>query len=145
MYHALQDPSDDAGPEELAEMEKEVTQLRDDIAATKAREKGVKADLAALNATVSTTDLRQSMTALESEKQGLLARLSILRSGDVKPVSAEKKAGVEKEWKTWQKHVMVRKRICKDMWERCTEILPPDTTKEELWVCFIYLRMLRMG
>ena len=139
MYHAIQDPADDASTEVLAAIDKELETLKEDIAAGKAREKALKAELSMLNARVSTADLRQGVSSLESEKDQLLARLSTMRNSSVQPVSVVERARAENEWKVWQKHVKVRKRICRELWERCTEVLPEDTTKEELWVSFVPL------
>lgn len=134
MYHAIQDPADDASPESLAAIDKELEGLREEIAAGKTRERALKAELTTLNSRVSTADLRRGVLSLEAEKADILARLSGMRDSAVQPVSAEEKAGVEKEWKVWKRNMNVRKRICRDLWDRCTEVLPEDTTKEDLWV-----------
>lgn len=79
MYHTIQDPKDAASLEELAAMDKEISVLRESIATTKANEKLLKANLTAVNATVSTDDLRSQITRLEIEKSETLGRLGPLR------------------------------------------------------------------
>lgn len=134
VYHTIQDPADDASPESLAAIDKELEGLREEIAGGKTREKALKAELATLNSRVSTADLRQGVLKLEAEKGEMSVRLSAMCNRAVQPVSVEEKARVDKEWKVWKRHMNVRKRICRDLWDRCTEVLPEDTTKEDLWV-----------
>ncbi|KAL2003583.1 hypothetical protein VTN02DRAFT_3249 [Thermoascus thermophilus] len=138
VYHALQDPADDATPEALAAIDDEIRQLQDKLAAYKASEKAMRGELAVLCAKVPISELRQEVSKLEVERAETLDRLAKLRSSDNDddnsvPVSAEQRAKVEREWKEWRKHAHVRKKICRDLWERCTEVLPEDTTKEDLW------------
>ncbi|KAI9876082.1 MAG: hypothetical protein M1830_007386 [Pleopsidium flavum] len=133
VYHALQDPNDIASPEEVAAMDREIETIREEIVADKANEKLLKANLAAVNATVSTEDLRGNIITLELEKEQLLARLVPLRSGRVKPVPLEEKMLVDKAWKEWQRKWDVRKKIAMEVWAHATEVLPEGTSKEELW------------
>lgn len=134
VYHTIQDPKDAASLEELADMDKEIASLRESIATTKANEKLLKANLAAVNAMTSTDELRSQIIALELEKNEILGRLVQLRSGSVKPVSTEAKEEAEKTWRLWSKKAASRKRICLDVWSYCTEELPEGQTKEDLWV-----------
>ena len=134
MYHAVQDPHDAASMEDLAAMDKETEDLRESIATVKANEKLLRANLTAINATLSTTDLRANIAILELEKKGVLARLIPLRSGSVKPVSPEEKAEVDKTWNEWSSKANTRKKICMEVWAHCTEGLESGQTKEELWV-----------
>lgn len=138
VYHALQDPDDVASPEDVAAMDQEIETIREEIVAAKANQKLLKANLATVNATLSTEDLRGNVIALELEKDEFLARLVPLRSGSVKPVSLEEKTLVDKAWKEWQKNWNVRKKIAMEVWAHATEVLPEGTTKEELWVCSIH-------
>ena len=115
-------------------MDHEIADLREAITAAKAEEKLLKTKLGALNATMSTQDLRSGLLALDSLKEELLMRLGPLRSGNVKPVSAEEKAEVDKSWKMWTKAANDRKKICMNIWDYITEDMPEGKTKEELWV-----------
>ena len=134
MYHAIQDPKDAVSPQDLAAMDKEITDLHESIATAKANEKLLRANLIAVNATLSTADLRASVTALEFEKKEILARLELLRSGSVKPVSPEEKAEVDKAWNEWSRKAHIRKKICMEVWAHCTEGLEGRQAKEDLWV-----------
>ena len=115
-------------------MDNEIVALRESIATTKANEKLLKANLAAVNATVSTNELRSQINMLEMEKGEITGRLGPLRAGNSKPVSAEEKERVEMAWKWWSEKASSRKRICMEMWGYCTEELPEGQTKEDLWV-----------
>lgn len=115
-------------------MDKQIQQLRESIATAKADEKSLRANLVAVNATMSIGDLRTSVIALESEKKELLARLGTLRAGTVKPVSPEEKDGAEKAWREWSRKATVRRKICMDLWDFCTEEMQEGRTRENLWV-----------
>ena len=60
-------------------MDKEIAGLRESIATAKANERLLKANLAAVHATVSTDDLRLQITRREIEKSETLGRLGPLR------------------------------------------------------------------
>jgi len=134
VYHTIQDPKDAASVEDLAAMDKEIAGLRESIATVKANEKLLRAHLMAVNATLSTADLRASVMALELEKKEILTRLGPLRSGSVKPVSPEEKAEVDRTWNEWSRKAKTRRKICMELWAHCTEGLEGEQTKEELWV-----------
>lgn len=140
VYHALQDPKNAISSEELVAMDKQIQELREIIATAKANEKSLKASLIAVNATMSIGDIRTSVIALESEKKELLARLDPLRAGTIKPVSTEEKYEVEKAWREWSRKATVRRKICMELWDFCTEEMQEGKTREDLWVgkeCYI--------
>ncbi|KAK2812163.1 hypothetical protein FQN50_001520 [Emmonsiellopsis sp. PD_5] len=136
VYHAIQDPIDEATPAQLVSLDAEITTLRDQIASTKTAEKTLRAELAALSVRVSTADLRRGVMELATEREQLLGRLAPLRDGRVKgrKVSVEEQARVDGEWGRWRRVVAVRRRVCREVWERCSEVLPEGMKKrEELW------------
>ncbi|OAX81395.1 hypothetical protein ACJ72_04267 [Emergomyces africanus] len=136
VYHALQDGPSDSTPEQLATLDSEITTLRAQIASTKQSEKSLRAELAVLSARVPTDELRGMVCKLAKEKEEMLDRLAPLRDGRVatRVVSAEEQEKVDGEWKAWKARVVGRKRICREMWERCSEVLPEGVKrKEELW------------
>ncbi|EDN06977.1 predicted protein [Histoplasma mississippiense (nom. inval.)] len=136
VYHALQDVPSDSTSAQLAALDCELTDLRAQIASTKQHEKSLRAELAALSAHVPTGKLREMVSRLEMEREEVLSRLSLLRSGRVatRVVSAVEQETVNGEWRVWKGRVVVRKRICKDMWEKCSEALPEGFQRiEELW------------
>ena len=120
--------------EDLAAMDAEIASLRESIAATRAQEKVLRANLVSVNATMSTEELRTSVAQLEHAKKEISGHLVPLRAGNVKPVSLDEKGAVEREWRDWKKKMMVRKKICLELWEMCTEVIEVGKTKEELWV-----------
>ena len=142
VYHTIQEPKDAASLEDLAAMDKEITSIRDSIATAKANEKLLKANLTAVNATVSTDELRAQIIALDLEKAEIVGRLELLRSGNVKPVSAEEKEEAEEMWRVWSKKALSRKKICMEMWKYVTEEMPEGKTKGELWVSRTWVSLL---
>ena len=115
-------------------MDNEIHTLREHISSAKTEEKMLKANLTNLNATMSTQDIRNGLAAIEVEKTSILQRLELLRTGSVKPVSSEERAAVDEAHKVWTRLVIVRKKICMNLWDLVTEELPEGKTKEELWV-----------
>lgn len=139
VYHAVQDPADAMSLNDLAAMDKEIATLRDGIAAARANEKLLRANLISVNATLSTDELRSTVILLGHEKKEILGRLGRLRSGNVKPVLPEEKEAVDREWMQWSRKAAGRKKICLELWEFCTEEVAEGKTKEELWVCTVIL------
>ena len=134
VYHALQDPKDSLSAEELALMDKEISTLRSEIAAFKNEEKALKAQLNTLNAAISIPELRTCIDALHVEIGELSDRLSALRTGQTKAISAEEKTEVDKSWKLWSYKANTRKKGCMELWGAICENLPEGKTKHELWV-----------
>lgn len=134
VYHAIQDPKDAISSDELVAMDKQIQELRESIATAKANEKSLKASLIAVSATMSIGDFRTSVIALESEKKELLARLDPLRAGTIKPISTEEQYEVEKAWREWSRKATVRRKICMELWDFCTEEMQEGKTREDLWV-----------
>lgn len=81
------------------------------------------------------SEVRQDVCRLEEERGALLKRLAQLHGQAYADVSPEEKARVAADWKQWQRHVNVRKRICRELWGRCSEVVPNDMTRQEFWVC----------
>ena len=115
-------------------MDREITQLREEIAIAKGEERILKANLITLNARMSTQDIRASLIALEAQKKDILSRLDPLRSGSIKPVSPQEKAEVDQAWRLWNSRANTRKKVCMEVWALVTEEMPDGKTKEELWV-----------
>ncbi|KAF6241155.1 hypothetical protein HO173_000949 [Letharia columbiana] len=133
VYHAIQDPDDAMSLEDLATMDKEIADLRATIATAKANEKLMRANLVSVNATLSTVELRSSVSLLELEKKEIIARLGPLRSGNVKPVLPEEKEAVDKAWREWSRKASSRRKICMELWAISTEEMEPGKTRKELW------------
>jgi 26S proteasome regulatory subunit (ATPase 3-interacting protein) len=82
------------------------------------------------------SDLRQDISRLESEELTIQARLASRHEGDPVQMSPAEREKLEKEWKQWQRHVSVRRRICRELWGQCSEVVPEGMTAAELWVSF---------
>jgi len=81
------------------------------------------------------SELRAVVSRLEAERYVLLEDLAPPQRNGIqaRSVSVNEKERVEREWKMWRHHVAARKRICHDLWERCTEVLPEEKNRVELW------------
>lgn len=134
MYHALQDPSDIITLEEAAGLKLEIEDLESQLATLKADEKKARAALATLNATPRVSDLREDISRLESEESAIQKRLASHHEGGPVLLSPSTREKLEAEWKQWQRHASVRRRICRELWMQCSEVLPEGVTAAELWV-----------
>lgn len=115
-------------------MDKEITSLRENISTAKSTEKLLKASLLTANATATVEDLRGNITVLQLKKDELEGRLAPLRAGSAQPIEKEERERVAKEWAYWGRMANLRKKICLDLWDYCTDLVTEGETKEELWV-----------
>ena len=115
-------------------LDSEIEGLKRDTAAAKADYKALVATLATLQTTLTTTDLRESVHALELSKKELLGRLLPLRVGNVSPVSPLEKDVVEQEWRKARRDAFTRKKIFDDFWGLLYDNAPDGLVMEELAV-----------
>jgi 26S proteasome regulatory subunit (ATPase 3-interacting protein) len=134
VYHALQKSSDDASPEILAALGHEIETLQEELTTIKANEKKARAALAALKAKPRLSTLREDIRQLEEERDAAQARLGKLYGDDQPQISPEARAQLERDWNKWKHHATVRRRVCRELWGRCSEVLPEDMTASQLWV-----------
>lgn len=125
-----QDPKDSATPEELASLDTSIASLRESIPSLKTSLKVKSSSLAMLRSEPTTQALQIAVDNLRMQRDETEARLKVLRSGSVKPVSKEEREGVEAEHKKWAKKALMRKR----MWEEAEGTLLEAMTREELYV-----------
>lgn len=92
-----------------------------------------------LNTHIPTTTLRDQVAALEREKASLVLAISALSSTTTDCVSVEEMHRVQQDWQKWKRLVESRRGIFREFWGKCTEVLPLDTTEEELKVCLFLL------
>lgn len=131
----MQNAEDEASPATNAALDEEITRLQEEVAELKAVEKKARAELSVLASKPVLSEIRQDVGHLEKEREALLERLSALRGKRVTEISPEEQAKVTVEWKQWQRHAGSRKRICRELWNLCSEVLPENMTRQELWVC----------
>jgi 26S proteasome regulatory subunit (ATPase 3-interacting protein) len=134
VYHALQKSSESASPIVLAALSQQIVTLQDELSTIKANEKKARAALAALEAKPRLSTLREEIRQLEEERDAAQERLGKPYGDNQLQISPEARAQLERDWKQWQRHATVRRRICRELWGRCSEVLPEDTTAPELWV-----------
>ena len=115
-------------------MEAIMITLREEIVTAKATEKVLKSELSTLSSVASAEYLRATVEALQTQKEGLLARLQDLKKVEVKPVTEKERVAAEEAHKMWKRHASARKTIVKELWFRCLDLLPDRMTKEDLWV-----------
>ena len=137
MYHALQDADESATPETLTSLKKQIKDLEEHLATLKANDKKARADLHALTSTPLLSDIRQDISRLEAEEKEINTRLVSFRENAaaehfLDPVEREH---VEQEWKRWRGLAARRERACRELWARCSEVVPEGMTRGELWVC----------
>ncbi|EZF11658.1 hypothetical protein H112_07189 [Trichophyton rubrum D6] len=139
VYHAVQEASSEATLDELAAMDDRITSLKEQLESVKVQEKSLKAELAVLNSRVSSTELLSQIGQLESRKDTLSDQLAHLckETATDRIVTEEESNRVQINWATWKKHASLRKLACRELWLKCTEVLPDSVkSREELWESF---------
>ncbi|KAJ5114611.1 hypothetical protein NUU61_000370 [Penicillium alfredii] len=133
VYHALQDASDTATPEAIAILNQDIESFRGQLDNLRANEKQSRAALTALVTKPRLSDLRQDISRLKDERETLQGRVATSASSEPIPITPVERSHLETAWKKWQRHATIRRRICRDLWARCSEVLPEDMTASELW------------
>lgn len=114
-------------------MDQDIKQAQGQLTTLKAEDKRVRSELAEFVSRPLLSELRADVARLQKEKEEILAGLASLGE-DESAVSPEEQQAVENEWKYWQRQAHVRRRICNELWERCSEVVPENMTREELKV-----------
>ncbi|KAF7161676.1 hypothetical protein CNMCM6106_008829 [Aspergillus hiratsukae] len=133
VYHALQEASDEVTMEAAAAMDEKIKQLQAQLTTLKTDEKKARTELAMLSAKPLLCELRDDVSQLVQETQAISSRLKMIQKSDPIQVSPEEKAELGKEWRHWNKIASVRKRICRDLWSKCLEVVPDNMNRDELW------------
>lgn len=134
VYHALQDSSDGATPKAIAALDQDIKQFQDHLTTLKAEDKQARAELAEFSSRPLLSELRGDIERLQKEKEDILGGLASLGGNKSAVISPEELQAVEKQWKYWQRQAHVRRRICNELWGRCSEVVPEDMSREELKV-----------
>lgn len=101
----------------LQALDEQTVRLREETNALKAEEKDLRVALREGASQVPLAELQASVAALEHQKAELEARLAKLRGGNLKPVSAEERERVGKEYKRWMRCAANRKKIRVEVWK----------------------------
>lgn len=135
VYHAIQEEADEAGLEELREMEAETTRLREATNTMKAEEKELRQAVREGASQVSLPELRCCVANLEQEKAEMTSRLVKLKSGNVQPVQMEERDKVNADHRKWERTAHARKKIRNELWAVIKDQIGGDKAedvKEEL-------------
>ncbi|KAF3167179.1 hypothetical protein EYR41_011914 [Orbilia oligospora] len=138
VYHTPQDPDDFASPEEIAAMKTLVEVMKERTSTLKAELKSLQVTLQNLRSMPTADDLKSEVGTLQREVTDLRSRLEPLRSGDVKPISAEEKQKVQMEAKKMQGLWIARKRWSKEFFEAVADGLGGDVNLKDLKVSYTH-------
>lgn len=115
-------------------MDEKIKQLEEQATTFKTKEKKARTELATLSTKPLLCELRRDVGQLEQGTQAVTSRLKKIQESDSIQVSPEERAKLGQEWRRWNKIASVRKRICRDLWSNCLEVVPDSVSREELWV-----------
>ncbi|KAF2758180.1 homologous-pairing protein-like protein 2 [Pseudovirgaria hyperparasitica] len=132
VYHSVQSADDGASPEDLAAIDAQINTYRFQTSDLQASIKVLKGRLYTLSSTMSTVDLVATMASLDAERAEILARLSPLRAGSVKPVDTAEMKHVDAELNKWTGIEVRRRKIEAEMWALMRDLLPEGTDHAEL-------------
>ncbi|KAF9437862.1 hypothetical protein BGZ76_010801 [Entomortierella beljakovae] len=129
----VSDTIDTATPEELAVIDKEMSQLQSQIEESKTRSKRLTSELSVLTSALPTDQMFNKLNQLIQKNDQSRQLLSQLSTGAVL-VSAEEKQHVGKETDMYRRKWLERRRMFKDMFATVTENLPgkPKDLLDEL-------------
>lgn len=131
VYWAKQNAADSASPEELAELDVRIKELRDVIPALKLDAKNKAAELNSILSAATTEELSQDVEKLQTQKAEMEGRLKVLRSGTIKPINKQERAKTEVEYKKWESLRNRRKRCFAEVE---ASLIEQGLRKDELWV-----------
>ncbi|KAB8269638.1 TBPIP-domain-containing protein [Aspergillus minisclerotigenes] len=133
VYHALQKRADESTLERMVVLDNHILQLQEQLTDLKGYVKRARAELATLRATPLAFDLQESINQLQVEKETTFAILTQSQGTSAKEVDEEGRTITKRVWECWQKRVNLRRKVCRDLWRRCLEMVDKDVTREELW------------
>lgn len=135
IYHAIQEEQTDIPPELLIQLDEEIQGLLEDLAKTKASSKHIKLELTTMGKAASIEEMRESIEDAEKLKTALEEDIRSLRQQSLVTASEEEQKTISMAHRTWKKVAADRRRICKDLWDKCSEVLPDHLNEKEFWVC----------
>ncbi|KAI4272488.1 MAG: hypothetical protein LQ337_005269 [Flavoplaca oasis] len=115
------------------DMEQQIKEVEEQIKTARGYQRLLKARLSSLNATSTADDIRANITTLELEKEQLSSRLEDIRTGRLKPVTAEERELADQALQDWVKKADSRKHIFLELWAIARDMMPEGQTKEQLW------------
>ncbi|KOC17380.1 TBP interacting domain protein [Aspergillus flavus AF70] len=133
VYHALQKGADESTLERMVVLDDHILQLQEQLTDLKGYVKRARAELATLRATPLAFDLQKSINQLQVKKETTFAILTQARGTSAREVDEEGRTITKRVWERWQKRVNLRRKVCRDLWRRCLEMVDKDVTREELW------------
>lgn len=113
----VQEEPEESSIEALQAMEEEAKRLKEETVALKTEEKELRLAIREGSAQIPLAEVKATVGKLEQEKADVLARLAKLKSGNIKPISAEERDRVNREYAMWSRTANVRKKIRVELWE----------------------------
>lgn len=113
---AQQEP-EESSIEALQAMEVEAKRFKEETVALKTEEKELRLALREGFSQVPLPEVKATVGRLEQEKADVLARLAKLKSGNIKPTSADERDRINREYAMWQKAANDRKKIRVELWK----------------------------
>ncbi|KAJ3171755.1 PSMC3 interacting protein [Geranomyces variabilis] len=125
VYVAKQDEMEAPSKELMDEMNRKLSQFKDQNAVLQEEIKALQAELSTLNNSLTDDQIQAMLSTLNAENEKMEERLVTLRSGDAPAQLSDKEikaadAKLEKMRKEWRS----RKRLFSDMWGAVTESVP---------------------
>lgn len=143
VYHALQEELNKVGPDVIVAMDEEIQSLQEQLPGLKENDKKMQGELNSINTVPLPSELRTEIEKLEKEKGSLAAHVAKMDGDGSAHVSPLEKENVRRDWKLWQNQARLRAQICHDIWRKCSETLPENMTRDELWVWIFSLQLTR--
>ncbi|CAK4022293.1 Hypothetical predicted protein [Lecanosticta acicola] len=139
VYHALQPELEEDQVEQLREIDTGIARLREETNALKSEEKELRETLRKSTTQIPLPQLKSEVAGLESQKHDIETRLTKLKGGNLKPISAEEKAKVNDFYRRAQKSLDARKKIRLELFKTVEESVGKEKgveVKDELGLEF---------
>ncbi|KUJ14863.1 TBPIP-domain-containing protein [Mollisia scopiformis] len=130
VFWAIQDPADTASPDQLKEMDSQISALREAIPGLKSRAKEVTSKLTTLQNAPTMEELGEMVARLQRELGEKRERVEGYKGEGRKVVTREESEKVEREWKYWGKKRGDRK---KGFLNLEAVMLEGELKREDLW------------
>ncbi|KAJ1987319.1 hypothetical protein H4R33_002924 [Dimargaris cristalligena] len=123
VYVARQDDQEAPSPDELAEMDQRIEELKAQIIEQREDNKQLNTTYQGLNSSLTNEQIQARTATLMEENSGFEERLAVLRSGE-NVMSEDDKKRIDRAYDDNRKHWKRRKTMFKDIFDAITEHMP---------------------